>query len=179
MAVGTEVAEPVSLGEDGFRTVYEEQFPLLVRFAYLTTGSAAAAEDLVQETFVELYRHRDRVRAPVPWLRRAVANRCTSWVRRRVLERRHAFRDPDPPYAPTSADGPAVRAALRQVRPRQRAALFLRYYLDLPEREIAEALGCAPGTVKALLHRGLATLKGPRSCLPAGMSAQEWARVWV
>ncbi|MEV0155955.1 sigma-70 family RNA polymerase sigma factor [Micromonospora sp. NPDC050686] len=146
------------VGEDVFGAAYERQFRAMVRFAYLTTGSAAAAEDIVQEAFVDLYRRRDAVTQPQRWLRRAVANRCTSWVRRRVLERRHAFAEPPPHAAPPGEDA-AVRAALRRVRPRQRAALFLRFYLDLPEREIAEALGCRPGTVKTLIHRGLAALR--------------------
>jgi RNA polymerase sigma factor (sigma-70 family) len=59
----------------------------------------------------------------------------------------------------TDADAPVVRQALARLKPRQRAAVFLRYYLDLPEAEIAAALGCRPGTVKSLLHRSLAILK--------------------
>lgn len=50
-------------------------------------------------------------------------------------------------------------AYLRRLRPRQRAAVFLRYYLDLPESEIAAALGCRVGTVKSMLHRSLGTMK--------------------
>ena len=53
----------------------------------------------------------------------------------------------------------AVRDALAALTPRQRAAVVLRYYEDLPERDIAAALGCRPGTVKSLLARGLRTLK--------------------
>lgn len=145
--------------EDVFGATYAQHFRAMVRFAYLTTGSAAAAEDIVQEAFVDLYRHRDVVRQPDRWLYRAVANRCSSWVRRRVLERRHAFTEPEPVSAAPVGQTAAVRAALRRIRPRQRAALFLRFYLDLPEREIAVALGCRPGTVKTLIHRGLAALR--------------------
>jgi RNA polymerase sigma-70 factor (sigma-E family) len=143
----------------GFRQVYAEQFPTMVRLAYLTTGSLPAAEDLVQDAFVQLHRHWERVEHPVLWLRRAVVNRCTSWVRRRMLERRHA-RTAEPRTLPgLSPDATAVRDAMARLRPRQRAAVFLRYYLDLPEAAIADALGCRPGTVKSLLHRGLAVLK--------------------
>jgi RNA polymerase sigma factor (sigma-70 family) len=53
----------------------------------------------------------------------------------------------------------AVRAALARLRPRQRAAVFLRYYLDLSEADIADALECRPGTVKSLLSRALTALK--------------------
>lgn len=142
-----------------FDLVYAAHYVSLVRLAYLTTGSIAAAEDVVQDAFVEWWRRRDQVRAPAVYLRRAVVSRCTSWVRRRVLERRHGEQGP-PAYAtPPSADAAAVRSALNRLNPRQRAAVFLRYYLDLPETEIAAALRCRPGTVKSLLHRGLSTLK--------------------
>ncbi|MFG3709372.1 sigma-70 family RNA polymerase sigma factor [Micromonospora sp. NPDC047730] len=146
------------VADDVFGTTYERHFRGMVAFAYLTTGSAAAAEDIVQEAFIDLYRRRAQVREPERWLRRAVASRCTSWVRRRILERRHAFADPTRPVT-APHESASVRAALRRIRPRQRAALFLRYYLDLPEREIAETLGCPAGTVKTLLHRGLAALR--------------------
>ncbi len=145
--------------EVDFRALYEQQFDVLVRLAYVTTGSVPAAEDVVQDAFVQLHRHRDRVAHPVAWLRRAVVNRCTSWVRRRVLERRHGQTGEPPPAAPLSPDAIAVRTALARLKPRHRAAVFLRYYLDLPEAAIADALGCRPGTVKSLLHRGLAVLK--------------------
>ncbi len=145
--------------EDLFRQVYAEQFAVMVRLAHLTTGSRPAAEDLVQDVFLKLHQHWHDVDNPVFWLRRAVVNRCTSWVRRRVLERRHAHTAGPPSLPGLSPDARAVRDALAQLRPRQRAAVFLRYYLDMSESEIADALGCRPGTVKSLLHRGLAVLK--------------------
>lgn len=63
------------------------------------------------------------------------------------------------PFAPRGPEGVAVRAALARLRPRHRAAVFLRYYFDLSELAIADALGCRPGTVKSLLHRGLTVLR--------------------
>ena len=50
-------------------------------------------------------------------------------------------------------------AAVRRLPPRQRAALALRFYEDLPLADIADVLGCRVGTVKSNLHRGLATLR--------------------
>ncbi|MBB5869265.1 RNA polymerase sigma factor (sigma-70 family) [Allocatelliglobosispora scoriae] len=146
--------------------VYTREYPGLVRLAYVTTGSLAAAEDVVQDVFADWFRldgtRRDEVREPAAYLRRAVLSRCTSWVRRRIVERKHAAVPalaPPSPDVPVQADIAAVRAALRHLAPRQRAAVFLRYYLDLPEAQIAAELACRPGTVKSLLHRSLATMK--------------------
>lgn len=146
-----------------FDTVYAREYTALVRLAYVTTGSLPVAEDVVQDVFAAWYRRHDQAREPAAYLRRAVISRCTSWVRRRVLERRHAsgpaLRLP-PPDGPPDADVAAVRTALSRLNPRQRAAVFLRYYLDLPEAEIATTLGCRPGTVKSMLHRSLTIMKG-------------------
>jgi len=118
------------------------------------------AEDLVQQVFTDVYQRFGELREPAAYLRRAVLSRCTSWVRRRVVERRHTgLTVVEHVVAPLGADAAAVRTALARLRPRQRAAVFLRYYLDLPESEIAEALGCRPGTVKSMLHRALAILR--------------------
>ncbi|GIG85557.1 DNA-directed RNA polymerase sigma-70 factor [Plantactinospora endophytica] len=147
--------------EPTFDAVYAAQYDPLVRLAYVTTGSRPAAEDLVQEVFVEWLRRRDDVREPVPYLRRAVVSRSTSWLRRRILERRYGDTEAPPPEQSAPPDGTttAVRAALARLKPRQRSVVFLRYYLDLPVDEIASALGCRPGTVKSLLHRSLAVLQ--------------------
>ena len=145
---------------EGFDEVYAQQYAVMVRLAHVTTGSVPAAEDIAQEAFLELYRRWSDVNEPAAWVRRAVVSRCTSWVRRQRLEHRHR-RHPDRPADCPSAspESVAVRSALARLRPRHRAAVFLRYYLDLPESAIAAALGCRPGTVKSLLHRGLTVLR--------------------
>lgn len=143
---------------DDFETVYAEHFAPMVRLAYVTTGSVPAAEDVVQEVFIAFLGRAD-VREPAAWLRRAVISRCTSWVRRRRLERRHAIERSLEEYTPIGPEAVAVRNGLARLRPRHRAAVFLRYYLDLPESEIADALGCRPGTVKSLLHRAHTALR--------------------
>jgi RNA polymerase sigma factor (sigma-70 family) len=155
------VTLPTEAQQDAaFRAVYAAHFTNLVRLANVTTGGLPAAEDLVQDVFVDFYRHRATVTDPAAWLRRATVNRCTSWVRRRVVERRYATGLTTVPGDGTlSPDAVAVRAALARLRPRHRAAVFLRYYLDLTEAEIAAALACRLGTVKSLLHRGLRVMK--------------------
>lgn len=159
------VSFPVGAQDDAaFRATYAAHFAGLVQLAHITTGGVPAAEDLVQDVFLDFFRNRDTVNDPAAWLRRATINRCTSWVRRRIIERRHAGDGAAPgrrlaPGGTLSPDAVAVRAALARLRPRHRAAIFLRYYLDLTEAEIAAALNCRPGTVKSLLHRGLNVMK--------------------
>jgi RNA polymerase sigma factor (sigma-70 family) len=159
--VAVEVVVRTDVDGSAFDTVYSAHYVPLVRLAYMTTGSLPAAEDVVQDAFIEWFRRHDQVQHPVAYLRRAVASRCISWARRRALERRHGAAGYAElhPVSGADTDAPAVREALARLKPRQRAAVFLRYYLDLPELEIAAALGCRPGTVKSLLHRALIVLK--------------------
>jgi RNA polymerase sigma-70 factor (sigma-E family) len=155
--------QPVPTGrraDAGFAAAYAVHYDPMIRLAWLTTGDVAAAEDIVQDAFVALYRRWPDVDEPGAWLRRVVANRSTSWLRRLVVARRHAWRQlgHDVVQPPAPEDG-AVRTALARLSARQRAAVVLRFYLDLPEAEIAATLGCRPGTVKSLLHRALRVLR--------------------
>jgi RNA polymerase sigma factor (sigma-70 family) len=125
-----------------FAAVYEASYARMIRLARLSLDGAGSAEEIVQDAFVQLFRNWDHVDAPLPWLRVAVVNGCRSWGRRRQVARRH----PTVVQPPIIDDGDAlaVRDALRSLRPRQRTAVVLRYFEDLPEREIAELLGCRP-----------------------------------
>lgn len=144
---------------DDFDAAYQTHYDGMIRLAYVITDSMAAAEDIVQEAFVELYRRWPDVRDPQGWLHTVVVNRSRSWWRRLIVARRHVARGSPAESTPSAEDGTAVRQALLALNRRQRAAVFLRFYLDLPEQAIADALGCRPGTVKSLLHRALATLR--------------------
>jgi len=149
----------VSAGTD-FAALYREQYAPMLRLAQVTIGGQAHAEDLVQEAFVDVYRAFSEIENPIGYLRRAVLSRAVSWLRRRQVELRYSRRQrPPEATAALSPDGMAVRAALSQLRPRARAAVYLRYYLDLPEAQIAEALDCRLGTVKSILHRAQRTLR--------------------
>jgi RNA polymerase sigma factor (sigma-70 family) len=142
---------PPSL-EDLFR----EQYGAAVRLAYLLTGSRAVAEDVVQDSFVRLHGHWNRVQQPTAYLRATVVNACRAYHRRARRERTHF---PELVVDSVSPETPIVLDALAALPYRQRAALALRFYEDRPDREIAEALRCRPATVRSLIHRGLTALR--------------------
>jgi RNA polymerase sigma-70 factor (sigma-E family) len=154
-----EAPSPVERDAPAFAAVYAELYPRMVRLARLSlaVGHGGGAEEIVQDAFVQLLRNWDRVESPAGWLRTAVVNGCRSAGRRRRVARRNQPSAPLPVV--DDADALAVRDALRSLSPRQRAAVVLRYFEDLPEREIAELLGCRPGTVKSLLARSLLRLR--------------------
>jgi RNA polymerase sigma-70 factor (sigma-E family) len=146
---------PAQGWDQGLVALYAERYDDLVRLAYLLTGRRAEAEEIVQDAFVASQRSWSGVADPFPYVRRAVVNRCYSWGRRQVLERERRPRPPDP--AQLVAD--ELWDALATLPHRQRTAVVLRYYADLPDAAIAEALGCRPATVRTTLHRGLANLR--------------------
>jgi RNA polymerase sigma-70 factor (sigma-E family) len=124
------------------------------------------AEDLVQETMVKAYAQWRRVaRADSPdlYVRRVLTNTYLSW-RRGGWFRRTVLHAEVPDTVAT--DGTDTRALhqylwerLRTLPPRQRAAVVLRFYEDLPDAQIAEVLGCAVGTVRSLISRALTSLR--------------------
>jgi RNA polymerase sigma-70 factor (sigma-E family) len=139
-----------------------------VRLAYLMTGDRPLAEDLVQDAFVRLAGRLAHLRdegAFEAYLRRTVVNLTRSHWRRLGVERSYLERTarstprPDPSQRPDADERDALWHALAELSARQRAALVLRFYEDLPERQIAEILRCRPATVKSLVSRGLAKLR--------------------
>jgi RNA polymerase sigma-70 factor (sigma-E family) len=150
--------------------LYREHAEQALRLAYLLTGERALAEDLVQEAFVRVAGRFVHLRDPDAfgaYLRRAVVNLANSHFRRRRVERAYLTRAQSDAAvrSGTGASGASVEdrdelwAALGRLPQRQRAAIVLRYYEDLPEARIAELLECRPGTVKSLLSRGLETMR--------------------
>lgn len=138
-----------------------------VRLAFLLTGDRPQAEDLAQEAFVRCvgrFRHLRRPDAFAAYLRRTIVNLHTSGLRRRRLERDWLSREgPAATRRVTSQPDVGARLdlweALRRLPARQRAALVLRYYEDLSERETSEVLGCSVAAVKSLVARGGETLR--------------------
>jgi RNA polymerase sigma-70 factor (sigma-E family) len=138
----------------------------LVRVANLLVRDRAAAEDVVQDAFVSLYRALPRLRDHdqlLPYLRAAVINGSRSVLRRRRRAARRRVQH-EPPEASAEAaallgeDRRAVFAALAGLPRRAREVLVLRYYLDLSDPDIAAALGVSRGTVSSTASRALAVL---------------------
>jgi len=162
----------------GTTGAYEEYaagaWPNLYRVAYLLSGSHADAEDLAQQTLVKVFRNWGRVASsdsPDAYVRRILTNTYLS-SRRPLRLQREVVTDrlPDALVEPGTAAReqrlmlwPHVQA----LPPRQRAVVVLRYYEDLTEQQIAQALGCSTGTVKSNAHKALKTLRGALTEHPA------------
>ena len=138
-----------------FDAWYCDHFEALVRLAYLMVGSQDVARDLTQDAMVGVLRHWDRIEEPERYARRAVANACRSHRRRAALMRRHMASAA--PVADLGAD--EMTDALAKLSDRQRTAIMLRYWADLPEAEIAHIIGVRRGSVASLLHRAVAELR--------------------
>jgi RNA polymerase sigma-70 factor (sigma-E family) len=140
----------------------------LLRTAYLIAWDLPEAEDLVQETLLRVAGRWHRVRRmerPLAYARRILVNLALDGAPRRARSRLELSGEPSPDRPDQTADPSAVDthdellAALAALPPRQRSVLVLRYFLDLPEAEVAAALGCSLGTVKSTASRGLARLE--------------------
>lgn len=162
--------EPV-LGErpdhlEGFDDFVHSRGRALLRFAYVLSGDAHLAEDLVQEVLARMHRRWDKVTAmqhPEAYVRTAIVRQFVSWRRR--LSSREAIVAEPPERA--GHDGPEQRVLARDQMwqlmtglPRaQRAVLVLRFYCDLPDDEIAAHLGCGTSTVRSQAARALARMR--------------------
>jgi RNA polymerase sigma-70 factor, ECF subfamily len=142
--------------DDVLETMFALHYRRLLRYTHLLTRGRGS-EDLVQEAFLKALRKWDRSAAPetfYPWVQTTVTRLHLNSLRRGFRERRAYERlgDESVHIDEPRAD-PDVLHALATLPPRQRAATVLRFYEDLPVAEIAERMGTAEGTVKALLHQ--------------------------
>ena len=135
----------------------------LTRFAYVLCGDRGLAEDLVQDTFVALHRRFGElltIDAPVAYARRAIVNGHISHRRRRASAVTILAELPDVAVDGGFSDEQnAMWQVLGTLPDRQRAVLVMRYYLDLPDVEIAAALDARVGTIRSLAARAFATLR--------------------
>jgi RNA polymerase sigma factor (sigma-70 family) len=156
-------------GPDGFAEWYAREFPRVCAVLALAVGDARLAEEATAEAFVRAlvrWRHVSRAASPSGWVYTVALNVVRSALRRRLLERQWLARQRiDPVPAPAEPDDELWRA-VAELPERARTAVALRYIADLPEAEIAAAMGIARGTVAATLHQArarLAVLLPPRT----------------
>lgn len=151
----------------------DQDFEMFVRLhsasllgtAFLLTGNLHSAEDLLQTTLTALFAKWDRVLAadaPVAYVRRSMTNRFVSHRRTKTSNEITLWDTPDSSDGEDIADRVAdwhdLWQLLATLPDRQRSALVLRYFHDLPEREIAAAINCRPSTVRSLISRATNTL---------------------
>ncbi|WP_461035805.1 SigE family RNA polymerase sigma factor [Streptomyces mayteni] len=142
------------------------RWPALLHLARLLTGGDRhRAEDLVQESLVKLWFVWPKVAegAPEAYVRKVMVRAAARSARRRWWGERPTERLPETPVpgdvSTTVAERSRLEAALGRLPAKQRAAVVLRYYQDLPEGQVAAALGCPVGTARSHVSRGVARLR--------------------
>ncbi len=137
----------------------------LVRLAVIMLGDRGAAEDVVQDAFLGLHRRWDALSDPdsaLAYVRSSVLNGCRTLLRRRTRRDGAAFAAPDVESAEAQAligeEHREVIAAIRRLPDRQREAVVLRFYLEMPENTVAGLMGISRGTVKSATSRGVAAV---------------------
>lgn len=152
-----------SRAEREFREFVESRSPVLRRSAYALTGDLDLAEDLVQSALVKLVRRWHKVDSPEAYVRRTIYHdQASRWRRRKIVREDTVAVPPDRVVGDGAGrvdDRLDLRRALLRLTVRQRAVLVLRFYEDLPEREVAEIMGCSVGTVRSQTARALARVR--------------------
>jgi RNA polymerase sigma-70 factor (sigma-E family) len=161
-----EVAKVSSTDLSVFAGIFEAERAATLRLAYTMTGDVGIAEDVVAEAFARTYERwsKGKVDDPGAYVRRTVVNEVRSTWRRVAVRRKYAARErqvePSTSFGGDQiADADVLQRALLVLPPRQRAVVVLRIVDDLSEQDVARALGCSVGTVKANLSRGLDRLR--------------------
>jgi RNA polymerase sigma-70 factor (sigma-E family) len=141
---------------------YENRYPALLRFAYVICRDAAVAEDLVQESFVRIYRawRKAEEEGLDAYARRTIVNLNHSRFRRLIRERRAlSAMEVAPDHREPSHDHEVLWEAMGELTEQQRACVALRYYEGLTESETAQVLGVGVGSVKRHVHRAMEKLR--------------------
>jgi RNA polymerase sigma factor (sigma-70 family) len=146
--------------------LYETHATSAMRLCLLLEDDPAAAEDLLHDAFAKVLGRLDALReeqAFGSYLRRTIINLHTSKLRRRRLERAFLRKEAALAIAERApidmAEASDVLKVLAGLPPRQRAAIFFRFYEDLSERDVGKALGCSTSAAKATLHRAMTSLR--------------------
>jgi RNA polymerase sigma-70 factor (ECF subfamily) len=157
-----------------FDAFYRDRYRPLVAVVYALTGNRWAAEDLAQEAFLKAHRDWDHVRttdSPEAWIRRVAVNLAMSRFRRLKAETAAKLRlsPTRPALQPATVEHEEFWAEVRRLPRRQSQVVALRYVEDLSTRQIAETLGIAEGTTRALLTQA-------RERLARQLEAKGWTQ---
>jgi RNA polymerase sigma-70 factor (sigma-E family) len=158
--------EADGVSADRLGALYEAHAADALRLAYMLTGDRMVAQDLVQDAFVKMagrLAHLRRQEAFGAYLRVTVVNLARMRGRRLKVEReylaRHSADLREPHRDPDVATAQSLRTALDRLPFKQRAAIVLRFFEDVPDETTAQVLGCRQTTVRSLIHRGLSSLR--------------------
>ena len=159
MQTGTLGLRLGTMSNTGFDEFYRTHRADAVRWAVALVGSPEVGEELAQDALEAVGRRLGSLDNPAGYLRRTVVNRAASWHRWHIRSRRREVRSVA--GQPTAYTQPTneMLDALAMLPYKQRAAVTLRYWADWTDEQIADALECAPASVRVLLHRGIAALK--------------------
>lgn len=155
---------PLVRGIDDFDEFYRAEYRSVLGLSIVLGGSRPAAEEITQDAFLAAFKNWDKISRydkPEAWVKRVVANRSVSRVRKLTAEAKALIRHGRPTdAAPDTAAMVDVDLwnAVRRLPHRQAQAIALTYICDLARKDVAEILGCSPETVKTHLERGRATL---------------------
>ena len=147
--------------EHDFHAFVVARTPALSRTAYLLTGDAHLAEDLVQAALFKAARAWDRIQGhPEPYVRRILYTQNVSWWRSRRQVPETVLQEYDGPAPAADTDlRLTLEQALARLTTRQRTVLVLRYFEDLTEVQTADVLGIGAGTVKSITRQALRRLR--------------------
>jgi RNA polymerase sigma-70 factor (sigma-E family) len=165
--IGTVTRVEAPDADDALTALYAAHYRRLVRIAALLLDDYSLSEEVVQDAYVKMHGSWRRIREPEAaeaYLRTTVLNLARSRLRRRMVAAKHAPKPlPDAPSAEHGAleqlERDRVIRALHSLPPRQRECLVLRYYADMSEAQIAEAMGISAGAVKSHASRGMGALR--------------------
>lgn len=134
--------------------LYRVEYAGMVRLAYTLLASNAEAEEIVQDSFVEVYRRWAEILKPGAYLRCTVVSRCRSALQRRKVRPPSSVEEPS-----VSPQANELWDVLARLSDDQRIAVVLRYYGGYAAPDIAAMLEIPAATVRSHLRRGLATLR--------------------
>ncbi len=151
----TTILQP-TLSTNEFNSFYQREYAPMVRLARGLVDSTEIAEEIVQDAFIKILDRWQKIENPGGYLRVTVINGCRNEQRKRRVQRKLGLKGSQ---APIVTEQDYLLDALAQLSSRQKTALVLKFYADMTEQEIAEAMGVRLGTVKSATSRGLDNLR--------------------